>query len=200
MPYGIWIHPAEVIVWPSNHRATSIAIRALCTRWLQCPVSAAWIGDAISPRRHSTRVRHWPDWPSCAAAAHGRIAAGPVRRMPVTRFRRQTNNGTNEQKDKQKDRNRVNPRFCGRDHNSNSTTSICCRFIVQLIVQLIHNKSTTNRSSAVWAYQNIRNKCGTFNLWEPWIRPCHYHKFHGGEVFHRVSRGAQGGMAWYSRV
>jgi hypothetical protein len=32
----------------------------------------------------------------------------------------------------------------------NSTYSICCGFVVQQVVQQIHNKSTTNRISGVW--------------------------------------------------
>jgi len=60
--------------------------------------------DAISAHRHQY-VCHWPDWPSSAAAAHGRqhyCDAKPVRPVPDKYAFQATNERTNEStKDKQ---------------------------------------------------------------------------------------------------
>ena len=67
------------------------------------------MADALSPRRHQY-VRHYPDWPSSAATAHGRqhyCAVGPVRPLP-DKYASATD--TNEQTNRQTDghRRRVN--------------------------------------------------------------------------------------------
>ena len=61
------------------------------------------MAHAISSRRHEY-VGHWPDWPTSASAAHGRQHYCWASQCPTsTRFRRHTNEQTNERTDKQKD-------------------------------------------------------------------------------------------------
>ena len=47
---------------------------------------------------------------------------------------------------------------------SNSTYSICCGFVVQLVVQQIHNKSTTLRQVVQQAVRQIHNKSNKWSL------------------------------------